>query len=186
MKNINADLWQPARQWRIVTADADLAHVFPPPSTFSFDPTQDGNGFNIRNMYGTPSPDCFSQTVLIRAGTSEPTFEQMTGETELPDWADDPVTRKQYTDAADLMSAHFQKDPDVKRLQGFIRIPCHAHGAKLEPQYLQNHSPMWIQTQINVYQFSGVVNGDGPLLVIWTPISRVCPLNGNGTIIGLS
>jgi len=185
MKEVQLDMWQPPRQWRIVTADTDLAHVFPPPSTFSFVPASSGAGFNIKHQ--TPTPDCFCNTVLVRAGHTEPTFEQMTGETELPEWADDnDVIKGKYSTAQDRMRSHFLLDPDVQRLQGLIRVPCHAHGAKLATKFVQNHSPMWIQTLIHVYQFPSVVNGDAPLLVIWAPLSPVCPLNGNGTVIGLS
>ena len=45
---------------------------------------------------------------------------------------------------------------------------------------------MWINTLIQVYQFSDVVDGKRPLLVVRAPLSPVCPTNGNGTAIGYS
>lgn len=185
MKEVNTDMWATPRSWQIIIADVDLAHVFAPSSTLTVEPTGDGGGFSFKNPFQAPSPDCFSGTRLIRAGTSQPTFEQMTGELCLPSWSNEAGIVDRYTRAQDRIRSYLQADPDVQRLQGHMRIPCHAHGAKLDTKSLQGHAPMWVNTLVHVYQFANVVNGDRPLLVIWAPLSPVCPMNGNGTVLGL-
>ena len=87
---------------------------------------------------------------------------------------------------AQAMATHMQKDGDVKRLQGVIKVPCHAHGAPLAKGAVPGHSPLWIKTLIHFYQFSDVIDGDRPLLVARAPLSPMCPLNGDGTALGLS
>jgi hypothetical protein len=185
MATNTANPWQTDRGWQIVRADLDLAHVFLPLGRFNFalGKNADGHpGYTV--THASVLPDCFEKTFLVEAGSSQPTFKQIANRDTLPKfetrYADD------YKTVSEMMEKHMQKDRDVKRLEGTIKVPCHAHGAALKTEALAGHAPMWIKTLIHVYQFNDVVNGDGPLLVIRAPLSPTCPLNGDGTAVGLA
>jgi hypothetical protein len=195
MLDTNADPWISGRPWQIVRADLDLAHVFLPLNQFFFQPTtrkKDGvkgvlKGYTITHTYQTPQPDWFSDSFLAPVGTiSPPAFDEIWNEKTLPAYDSDSAT--DYADASELIVAHMEQNRDVKRLEGIIRVPCHAHGAKINDKdnnkIPPDHSPMWINTLIQVYQFSGVVDGKLPLLVIRAPLSPICPTNGGGTATG--
>lgn len=188
MSEANADPWQTGRPWQIVRADLDLAHVFLPLNQFFFKPTtrKDGvKGYTITHTYQPPQPDCFSRSFLACVGTSPPpAFDKIADRKTLPVYDSDLATT--YADVSAMIVAHVEQNREVKRLEGIIRIPCHGHGATLEDKTPLDHSPMWINTLIQVYQFSDVVDGKRPLLVIRAPLSPVCPANGNGTATGYS
>jgi hypothetical protein len=188
MLDTNADPWITGRPWQIVRADLDLAHVFLPLSQFSFQPmtSKDGvKGYTITHSYQAPQPDCFSRSFLAPVGTSPPpAFEKIADRKTLPVYDSDSATT--YANVSELIVAHMEQNREVKRLEGIIRIPCHAHGATLEDETPPDHSPMWINTLIQVYQFTDVVDGKRPLLVVRAPLSPVCPTNGNGTATGYS
>jgi len=188
MSKINADPWQTDRPWQIVRADLDLAHVFLPLSRFFFKPTTAKNGlqgYTITHPYQLPQPDCFSRSFLVPVGTSPPpAFEKIADMKTLPPYDSDSATT--YADVSALIVTHMEQNREVKRLEGIIRIPCHSHGATLEDETPPDHSPMWINTLIQVYQFSDVVDGKSPLLLLRAPLSPICPTNGGGTAIGYS
>jgi hypothetical protein len=181
------DPWQTGRPWQIVRADLDLAHVFLPLSSFTFEPatSTDGiSGYTIAHTNQSPEPDCFAGSFLRPVGTSQPKFETITNKTSLPLY--DKTSASEYADVSAQMAAYMEQDPEVRRLEGVIKVPCHAHGAVLASDVIPGHPPMWIKTIIHIYQFSDVVNGDHPLLLLRAPLSPLCPANGGGTAIGLS
>jgi hypothetical protein len=181
------DPWQTGRPWQIVRADLPLAHVFLPLSSFTFEPatTPDGiSGYTIAHTNQAPLPDCFAGIFLRPLGSSQPKFETITNKTSLPLY--DKTSATEYADVSELMDTYMEKDPEVRRLEGVIRVPCHAHGAVLGSDFVAGHPPMWTKTILHVYQFSNVVNGDHPLLLLRAPLSPLCPTNGNGTAIGYS
>jgi hypothetical protein len=186
MASSSNDSWQTGRPWQIVSADLDLAHVFLP-LKFNFTPhtREDGlQGYKITHLFQAPYPDSFTESFLVCAGHTQPTFKTIADRDTLPNyeskWAAD------YTKVALRMASHMDKDRDVKRLEGIIKVPCHAHAAPLATGAVAGHPPMWIKTLIHFYQFSNVIDGDRPLLVARAPLSPMCPLNGDGTALGLS
>jgi hypothetical protein len=196
MSDTNADPWITGRPWQIVRADLDLAHVFLPLNQFFFQPTtrkKDGvkdaiKGYTITHTYQTPQPDWFSNSFLAPVGTSPPPFDEIWDRKTLPVYDSDSASA--YTNVSELIVAHLEQNPEVKRLEGIIKVPCHAHGATIndkdDNEIPPDHSPMWINTLIQVYQFSDAVVGKRPLLVIRAPLSPICPTNGNGTATGYS
>lgn len=187
MASTNPDPWQTGRPWQIVRADLDLAHVFLPLSSFTFKPvtTTDGiSGYTIAHTNQAPLPDCFAGSFLRPVGTSQPNFQTITNKQSLPLY--DTTSATEYADVSAQMVAYMERDPEVRRLEGVIKVPCHAHGAALASDVVPGHSPMWMKTIIHVYQFSNVVNGDHPLLLLRAPLSPVCPANGGGTATGYS
>jgi hypothetical protein len=184
MTDPTRDPWQTDRPWQIVRADLGLAHVFMPLSGFKFEPAAAGNGYTIVHTYQAPQPDCFAGMVLRPAGSSRPTFEQIAQLKTLP--AYDTSSASVYADVSAKVDTFMDQDLEVQRLEGVVKVPCHAHGAQLADDVLADHSPFWIKTLIHVYQFNNVVNGDGPLLLFRAPLSPLCPINGDGTAIGIA
>jgi hypothetical protein len=178
--------WQTDRPWQIVRADLELAHVFMPMSSFKFEPVpgSDGKAFTIEHTNQAPHPDCFGNTVLRAVGSSHATFEKIAARKTLPLYGRD--TASVYTDISVKVAKYMDQDPEVQRLEGIIRVPCHAHGAQLPKDAAAGHAPFWVKTLIHVYQFSKVVNGDRPLLLIRAPLSPFCPMNGDGTAAGIA
>jgi hypothetical protein len=172
------------RDWQIVSADLDLAHVFLPLRTFRFEPdTRKGiEGYKITHSGQVPAPDCFCETFLVPVGTHRPGFSEITKKTALPLFSKDSAT--EYGDVAETMAKYTQSNREMQRLEGVIKVPCHAHGAQPAEGTLSDHSPLWIKTLLHVYQFGNVVKGDRPLLVLRAPLSPVCPVNGDGTALG--
>jgi hypothetical protein len=163
MTDPTRDPWQTDRPWQIVRADLGLAHVFMPLSGFKFQPAAAGNSYTIAHR---------------------PTFEQIAQCKTLPVY--DTSSASIYADVSAKVDMFMDQDPEVQRLEGVIRVPCHAHGAQLADDVLADHSPFWIRTIIHVYQFSNVVGGDGPLLLFRAPLSPLCPTNGDGTAVGIA
>lgn len=187
MSEKTLDPWQTGRPWQIVRADLELAHVFLPLSSFTFKPAtrKDGlEGYTIAHTYQAPHPDCFARTFLLPVGTKDAAFDTIADRKTLPMYDSDRATT--YSEVAAKMATYMDKNRDVKRLEGEIKIPCHAHGAELSEEAVPGHSPMWVKALIHVYQFSGVVDGKHPLLVIRAPLSPFCPMNGDGTALGWS
>jgi hypothetical protein len=180
------DPWQTGRPWQIVRADLELAHVFLPLSSFTFEPaTKDGiSGYTISHTNQAPLPDCFDGLFLRPVGNSQPKFETITKKPSLPLYNKTSAT--EYADVSAQLDSYMEQDPEVRRLEGVMKVPCHAHGATLANGVLAAHSPMWMKTYIHVYQFSDVVNGDYPLLLLRAPLSPLCPANGGGTAVGYS
>ena len=182
MASATQDSWQTGRPWQIVRADLELAHIFLPLSSFTFEPVTraDGiSGYTITHANQAPQPDCFTGIFLRPVGNSQPKFENITNKASLPLYSKTSAT--EYADVSAQMATYMEKDPEVRRLEGEIKVPCHPI---LPSGVTPCHSPMWIKTLIHVYQFSGVVNGDHPLLLIRAPLSPLCPTNGGGTAIG--
>jgi hypothetical protein len=184
MINPNRDPWQTDRPWQIVRSDVSLAHVFMPLSSFNIVPAGTGNGYTIAHTYQSPQPDCFAGVVLRPTGSSQPTFEQVAKCKTLP--AYDNGSAAVYADMTANVAKFMEQDYEVKRLEAVVRVPCHAHGATLQAGAVANHPPFWVKTLIHVYQFSNVINGDGPLLLFRAPLSPLCPTNSDGTAIGIA
>lgn len=186
MTDSTRDPWQTDRPWQIVRADLNLAHVFMPLSGFKFEPVSGSGGgaYTIVHMNQPPSPDCFAGMVLRPAGTSQPTFEKIAERKTLPCY--DKNSASVYADISAKLAKFMDQDREVKRLEGVIRVPCHAHGAQLADDAIADHSPFWVKTFIHVYQFSNVIDGDGPMLLFRAPLSPLCPTNGDGTAVGIA
>jgi hypothetical protein len=184
MANATRDAWQTGRPWQIVRADLELAHVFLPLSSFTFEPaTKDGiSGYTIAHTNQPPLPDCFAGLFLRPVGSSQPKFETITKKSSLPLYNKTSAT--EYADVSAQLDSYMERDPEVRRLEGVMKVPCHAHGVALAQDVIPGHSPMSIKTFIHVYQFSDVVNGDHPLLLLRAPLSPLCPTNGGGTATG--
>jgi hypothetical protein len=177
--------WQTDRPWQIVRADLDLAHVFIPLSSFKFEPVagSDNKAFTVEHTNQPPHPDCFANTVLRSVGSNHAAFEKAAKRKTLPLY--DKSSASIYSDISEKLAKYMDEDTNVQRLEGVIRVPCHAHGAKLHAQAAPGHSPYWVKTLIHVYQFSNVVNGDRPFLLLRAPLSPLCPMNGDGTASGI-
>jgi hypothetical protein len=184
MTNSTQASWQTDRSWQIVRADLELAHVFMPMSSFKFVALSDGSGYQVVHTNQGPYPDCFAGVTLHHAGSTQIAFEKAAARPTLP--AYDSSSAKDYTTAARKMVEFLDKDPNVERLEGIIRVPCHAHGAELPDDAVPGHRAFWVKTLIHVYQFSNVVNGDHPLVVFRAPLSPFCPTNGDGTAMGVA
>jgi hypothetical protein len=184
MTDSTRDPWQTDHAWQIVRADLGLAHVFMPLSSFKFEPAATGRGYTIAHTNQAPRPDCFAGVVLRPAGSSEPTFEQIAQCKQLPVYGKSSASV--YADFSAKADTFMEQDCEVKRLEGVIRVPCHAHGAELADDVIPGHAALWIKTLIHVYQFSNVVEGDGPLLLFRAPLSPLCPTNGDGTAVGIA
>jgi hypothetical protein len=181
------DPWLTGRNWRIVRADLNLAHVFIPLSSFTFEAatsTDGSSGYTIAHTYQAPLPDFFANIFLRPVGSTEPQFQAITNKASLPLY--DKSSATEYADVAAQMATYMETDPKVRHLESEIMVPCHANCAEVPGQAAPGHTPMWMQTTIHVYQFSNVVNGDNPLLLIRAPLSPLCPANGGGTALGYS
>ena len=87
---------------------------------------------------------------------------------------------------AERIGSYMQANQQVQRLQGKITLSCHETPAQLANSRAPQHDPLPIETPIHVYLFARAVQGGKPLLVIHTPLSPTCPLNGNGTVLAYS
>jgi hypothetical protein len=129
-----------------------------------------------------PALDCFAQSVLVPAGDEQANFYDITKKEQLPLYG--LGTLGEYIDVLDAMGSYMTKNPGVQRLQGVIKMPCHAHSAKYSPGTPEHHTPSTLDLTVNLYQFAGVVEGGLPLLVIRAPLTSRCPMNGDGTVLG--
>jgi hypothetical protein len=173
-----------SRTWTIFSSDLDLAHVMLPLSGFRLEnvsPAGTSPAFRVLHDQ-VPALDCFADSVLVPAGDQTPSFFQITNKEELPLYAQDTVG--EYIDVLESMGTYMTQNTTVQRLEGVIKIPCHAHSAQF-PVGTQPHSPLTADTPVHLYQFGDVVTGGFPLLVVRTPLSPLCPRNGDGTAIGL-
>jgi hypothetical protein len=175
------------RNWTIVSADLDLAHVMLPLSSFRLEnvgPDSTSPVFRVLHNNQAPALDCFAESRLTPAGDRQPTFYEITGKEQLPLYTLDTVG--EYIDVLEVMGPYMMKNPGVQRLEGVIKIPCHAHGGKCAPDTPGWHSPSAIDAAVHLYQFDGAVEGGLSLLVVRAPLSQRCPMNGDGTVIGYS
>jgi hypothetical protein len=173
------------RTWTIFSADLDLAHVMLPLSSFTLENVSAAGQdpvFRVLHNYQAPALDCFADSLLVPTGDQQPSFFDITQKEELPLYAVDTVG--EYIDVLESMGTYMTKNTTVQRLEGVIKMPCHAHSAKF-PEGTQPHSPSTLDTPVHLYQFGGVVKGGRPLLVVRTPLSPLCPRNGDGTAIGI-
>jgi len=168
-----------------VSADLDLAHVMLPLSSFRLEnvnPAGKDPAFRVLHNQ-TPTLDCFADSVLVPVGNQQANFYDITKKEQLPLYGLDTVG--EYIDVLDSMGRYMMQNPGVQCLQGVIKVPCHAHGAKYAPGTAQHHAPSTVNTTVNLYQFAGVVEGSQPLLVIRAPLSSRCAMNGDGTVVGV-
>jgi hypothetical protein len=145
-------------------------------------PAGSSPAFRVLHNDRAPALDCFADSVLVPAGDQQASFFDITSKEELPLYAQDTVS--EYVDVLESMSTYMMKNPSVLRLEGVIKMPCHAYSAKFPPG-TQPHSPSTIDTAVHLYQFGPVVKGGLHLLVMRTPLSPFCPTNGDGTAIGV-
>src|SRR6266702_12068 len=139
-----ADSW--TRNWTIVSADLDLAHVMLPLTSFRLEnvsPAGKGPVYRVLHNNKAPSVDCFAESYLVPAGSRPATFFEITGKEELPLYTLDTVG--DYIDVLESMGTYMQKNPAVQRLEGVIKIPCHAHGAKCAPGQPGRHPPSTVE-----------------------------------------
>lgn len=174
------------RNWTIVSADLDLAHVMLPLSSFKLEnvsPADESPRFRVLHNYQAPDLDPFEGSMLVPAGDQPPSFFDITGKEALPLYSLNTVG--DYVEVLESMGTYMTKNPSIQRLEGVIKIPCHAHshGVKF-PRGTRRHSPSTISTPVHLYQFAGVVEGGLPLLVIRAPLSPQCPANGDGSVVG--
>jgi hypothetical protein len=184
MTSATADPW--TRNWTIVSADLDVAHVMLPLSNFRLDNLSNGGNapvYRVTHNAGPPAPDYFSGALLRPSGANAPSFFDITKMGQLPLYTQE--TASQYADVSDLMGTYLAQNTAVRRLEGQIRIPCHPAGGQPPPDTLPGHSPQTITTLVHLYQFDNAVTGGRPLLVVHTPLSPTCPTNGDGTAIGM-
>src|SRR5258707_168298 len=114
------------RDWTVVSADLDLAHVMLPLSSFRLEyVSQAGNNAGFRVMHNhAPALDCFADSLLIPAGDQQPSFFEITRKEELPLYTLDTVS--EYVDVLESMGTFMTKNPSVQRLEGVMKMPCHA------------------------------------------------------------
>jgi hypothetical protein len=179
-----------ARNWTIVRSDLDIAHVMLPLSNFRLESvpgTTDSPAYRLVHNNQAPVPDCFCGSVLGQLGQDQPSFFEVTNMKPLPAYNQDSAA--QYVKVSDLMNAYLARNPQVQRLEGIIKIPCHAHGSQLTEGALEGHAPLTVKTMVLLYQFANAIAGDNgeslPLLVVRTPLSPVCPINSDGTALGV-
>lgn len=172
------------RTWTIVRSDLDIAHVMLPLNNFKLQGITAGKpGYQLVHSNQPPVPNCFDCALLTQIGADEPTFFEITGLEQLPPYSQEMIG--EYVKVSESMAFYLTQNPSVKRLEGVIRIPCHAHGATVRDDSLPGHSPMTVKTPVQFYQFPNAIAGGFSLLVVRAPLSPVCPTNGDGTAIGM-
>ena len=179
------DPWLTGRIWHIVRADLNLAHVFMPLSSFTFEAatTPEGvSGYTIAHTYQAPLPDFFTGIFLRSVGKDQPQFQVITKKRSLPFYSKTSAT--EYSDVSDQMAEYMEDNPQFQHLESKIMVPCHANCAPVPGEAPSKHPPQWDMTDIHIYQFGDVVNGKHPLLLIRAPFSPLCRTNGGGTATG--
>jgi hypothetical protein len=179
--NTVADPW--TRNWTIVSADLDLAHVMLPLSSFTLVKDTNSPAYRVMHNYQAPALDCFAASLLVPAGTQQASFFDITSKEQLPLYTHDTVG--EYVEVLQSMCTYMTENTAVQRLEGIIKMPCHAHSAQF-PEGTQPHPPATFDTPVHLYRFDGVVTGGLPLLVVRTPLSPLCPGNGDGTAMGVA
>jgi hypothetical protein len=172
-----------ARIWRIVRSDLDIAHVMSPLTDFTLQKANGQSqapGYELIQNEAAAGADLFAGVRLSPRGTRAPSFSDITGLPLLPMFSE--ATSGQYVQVSDMMSDYLTQNPDVERLEGVVRIPCHS---PITPEAPHDHPPLFIKTIIQFYQFSNVVEADSALLVVRAPLSPLCPANGNGMALGI-
>jgi hypothetical protein len=156
-----------------------------PLSSFTFEAatSKEGiSGYTITHTYQAPLPDLFADMFLRPVGSGEAKFQTITNKPLLPPYT--KASAPEYSDVSAQMATYVAKEPKLHHLESVIMVPCHTHCPVGPGNVTPSHSPMWMETTIHVYQFSNVVNGDHPLLLIRVPLSPDCPANGGGTATG--
>jgi hypothetical protein len=184
--------------WTVVRADLDIAHVMLPLCSFKLQTAPKAVGeyasYVIAYKHQAPAPDSFGGVTLVETGEDELQLSDIPGITDLPGVPKggklppyDTDSATLYTQASELMSNYLTQHSELQRLEAIMQIPCHAHGSRTEKYDppIPNHLPFTIKTTVQLYQISDAVTDGSPLLVIRTPLSPTCPVNGNGTAIGV-
>src|SRR5438045_2448568 len=82
------------RNWTIVRADLDIAHVMLPLSNFKLETMSAGGkdpAFQVVHNNQAPVPDCFAKSVLVQRGQDAPSFFEITGLDGLPRYSQDSM-----------------------------------------------------------------------------------------------
>src|SRR5882724_9155862 len=104
-----ADPW--TRNWTIVSADPNVAHVMLPLSSFTLkNVSLAGTSpvYQIVHNDEVPDPDCFAGSFLVPVGNHRPTFAEITQRADLPLYTPDTVD--QYIEVADLMGTYLMRN----------------------------------------------------------------------------
>jgi hypothetical protein len=170
--------------WRIVRADLDLSHVFLPNNRIRFEAGEENGlpGFRLLQLDAGPTAGSFGKPFLVSVQGHQPRFNTVADQEELlPPF--ELANATELKTVAERIGKYMLVNPQVQRLQGKITISCHDTPAQLANSRAPKHDPLPIETPIHVYLFAKAVKGGKPLLVIHTPLSPTCPLNGNGTVL---
>src|SRR6266404_4054009 len=95
-----------SRNWTIVSADLDLAHVMLPLSSFTLknvSPAGENPEFRVLHDQ-PPALDCFADSVLVPAGDQQANFYDITKKEQLPLYSLDTVG--EYIDVLDSMGRY--------------------------------------------------------------------------------
>jgi hypothetical protein len=181
--------------WTVVHADLDIAHVMLPLGTFKLRVDTEAAEyptFLVDHSYQAPVPDCFAGVSLVARGQGELQLKGIDGLAGVKSIAESGTLRPYNKDSAedyirviDAMGSYLTQHSKLNRLEGIIRIPCHWHGAPLKDYKpaISPHAPVWVKTTIQLYLVTKAVDAKSPLLVVRTPLSPACPMNGDGTAI---
>jgi hypothetical protein len=182
------DAWRPKDPWRIVRADLNLAQVFKPESSFRFQWVQSdpklGPGYRIADFSEPLHPNCFSETFLRPAGSVAPTFEIAAKRTALSAYS--VTAEPEYDEVIQAILDYVTRNHQVQRLEGVVHQLCHAPNGLQPNNVLVPHPQMWIKTPLHIYRFDGVFGANEPLLLVHTPLSPLCPINTDGSAVGLA
>ncbi len=182
MKPTAADSWE--RDWSIISADADIEHLMIQMTDFRFrnlSPTGSHPEYEVVYNGAPPSPDHFSGIRFLPVAGRDVSFRAIPRTRPLPAYK--PGNGYPYGKVADGIIEFMGTTPDIRRLEGVLRVDCHdarvALGAGVKP-----HSVRTFDADVHFYQFDGAFEDGLPLLLVRFPLSPRCPRNGDGTAIG--
>jgi hypothetical protein len=166
-------------EWTIVRSDVDMAHVFVPNDTITFEAKSTGK-YTVIHKSGPLVPDVFDSVVFVAVDGEQFSFDKVDSNYPLPLFSHQHARR--YKKLADALETFAEKNKKVRRLEGTINIPCHG------PCRSADHPTDTVETLIHVYQFADAVKGDDGrrrrLLVIRRPLDPASASNGNGIVLG--
>lgn len=182
MKPNAADSWE--RDWSIISADADIAHLMTQMTDFRFRKVQSaGNGPEYEVVYNgpPPSPDHFSGIRFVPVEGREVHFRDIPRSETLPAYKQG--NGYPYGKVADGIVEFIGSTPNIQRLEGVLRVDCH------DPKWplasgVKPHAVSSFDADVHFYQFDGAFEDGLPLLLVRFPLSPRCPRNGDGTAVG--
>jgi len=169
-------------EWQIVTTDLDLSHVFLLNNLISFKPIGRKGArewFKLVHSGEQPASGGFRDTFLVEVPGHQPHFLTAAKTDKLPL----KVDKDKYNAAAESISVYMAKNQGVQHLEGIISMDCHAYPSQQKNSGATEHPSRSIDMPIDIYQFADAVEGKSSLLVIHTPMSPPCLVNGDGTVL---